>query len=212
MSSALDRFDPEIAAWFRERFGEPTPVQEAAWPVIANGSHVLLSAPTGTGKTLAAFLWAIEKLIDGTWETGAVRVLYTSPLKALNNDIKRNLLDPLEELEQRFVRVGRRFPQIEVQTRSGDTPQTERRRMISRPPEILITTPESLNLMVTAQRSREILTGVKSVILDEIQAAILRVKLKETDNCREARLRVSLRVHYQNCVGGQTVRRSPAER
>ncbi len=170
MTDSLDLFDAEIAAWFRERYGKPTAVQEAAWPAIAAGTHLLLSAPTGTGKTLAAFLWAIQRLLDGSWETGAVRVLYVSPLRALNNDIRRNLLRPLDELARRFERAGRPFPDIRVQTRSGDTTQSERRRMTVAPPEILITTPESLNLLVTAERSRRTLTGVRTVILDEIHA------------------------------------------
>jgi ATP-dependent helicase Lhr and Lhr-like helicase len=170
MANVLDLFHPEIAEWFSERYGTPTKAQDAAWPVIAEGKNLLLTAPTGTGKTLAAFLWAINELVQGRWEEGAVRVLYVSPLKALNNDIQRNLVSPLTELRNRFESKGMKFPSIEVKTRSGDTPQAERRRMLSKPPSILITTPESLNLMVSAIRSREMLTGIETVILDEIHA------------------------------------------
>ena len=169
-SDVLSLFHPLIRAWFLESVGVPTEVQAQAWPAIARGSHVLVSAPTGTGKTLAAFLWGINQLATGAVRTGKVRILYISPLKALNNDIQRNLLSPLAALAEVFHAAGQELPAIRVLTRSGDTPAGERRRMLQHPPEILITTPESLNLILSSQASRLMLDGVATVILDEIHA------------------------------------------
>ena len=171
-SSGLSIFHPLIRKWFSEKVGTPTEVQEKAWPEIAQGRHVLVTAPTGCGKTLAAFLWGLNQLVTGTWPMGKVRVLYISPLKALNNDVQRNLLKPLAELKDTFSRANEPFPEISVLTRSGDTPGEERRRMIRRPPEILITTPESLNLLLTSRSGRSMLTGIVTVILDEIHAVV----------------------------------------
>ena len=168
----LDLFHPLIKKWFSENVGRPTAIQQQAWPCIAAGEHVLISAPTGSGKTLTAFLWALQKLITRDWPGDGVRILYISPLKALNNDVRRNLLVPLQGLQAYFREAGEPFPQIRVLTRSGDTPQNERRRMQRHPPEILITTPESLNLLLSSKNSRSILNGVKSVILDEIHAVL----------------------------------------
>ena len=169
-SSVLDHFHPLIRSWFSERLGAPTEVQLRAWEEVRRGRHVLVTAPTGSGKTLAAFLWAINQLLSGAWPSGGTRVLYISPLRALNNDVRRNLLTPLEELEERFARAGVPFPPLKVQTRSGDTPGNERRRMLKSPPEILITTPESLNILLASKGSRHLLTGIETVILDEIHA------------------------------------------
>ncbi|MGA2977393.1 MAG: DEAD/DEAH box helicase [Spirochaetia bacterium] len=163
-------FHPLIREWFQRSLGAPTEVQAQAWPVIARGEHVLVSAPTGTGKTLAALLWGINQLATGALPSGKVRILYVSPLKALNNDIQRNLLLPLAELAVVFQRAGQALPAIRVLTRSGDTPSSERRRMLLHPPEILITTPESLNLILSSPNSRLMLDGVSVVILDEIHA------------------------------------------
>ena len=168
--SALLPFHPLIRRWFLASVGRPTEVQARAWPVIARGGHALVSAPTGTGKTFAAFLWGINQLATGTLQTGKVRILYVSPLKALNNDIQRNLLSPLAALETVFREAGESLPRIRVLTRSGDTPAGERRRMHRFPPEILITTPESLNLILSSPVSRLMLDGVATVILDEIHA------------------------------------------
>jgi len=168
---ALDVFHPLIRRWFEESLGEPTEVQAEAWPKIAAGEHLLISAPTGTGKTLTAFLWALHQLLTGEWPSGTVRVLYVSPLKALNNDIQRNLLSPLAALESSFDRESVAHNPVRVMTRSGDTPSAERQRMVRRPPEILITTPESLNILLTSQGGRSMLTGIQSVIFDEIHAA-----------------------------------------
>ena len=172
MASALDQFHPLIADWFRSSVGRPTAVQQAAWPVAAAGEHVLAAAPTGGGKTMAAFLWAINQLYKRVWSPGRTSVVYVSPLKALNNDVQRNLTGPLDQLGRIFREAGREPPPVRVMTRSGDTPQNERRRMIGHPPEILITTPESLNLLLSSQGGRSILGGVQTVILDEIHSVI----------------------------------------
>jgi ATP-dependent Lhr-like helicase len=168
----LSLFHPLIARWFAERIGAPTDVQRQAWPEIAAGGHILITAPTGSGKTLAAFLYAINQLVTGKWTKGNTRVLYVSPLRALNNDIQRNLIVPLSQLKEYFEEAGEPFPEIRVLTRSGDTPQADRRRMLRRPPEILITTPESLNLLLSSPLSRTILTHLVTVILDEIHGVI----------------------------------------
>jgi ATP-dependent Lhr-like helicase len=171
-TDALELFHPLIRQWFADRVGEPTEVQRLAWPRIAAGEHVLVTAPTGSGKTLAAFMWAINRLISGELPGGNVRVLYVSPLRALNNDIQRNLLQPLEELRAAFAAAGDVMPAVRVLTRSGDTPSEERARMARRPPEILITTPESLNILLTSRRGRAMLSGLATVILDEIHAVV----------------------------------------
>ncbi len=170
--SGLSFFHPLIRQWFSEKVGMPTDIQEKAWPEIVQGRHALVTAPTGCGKTLAAFLWGINQLVTGAWPGGKVRVLYVSPLKALNNDVRRNLLKPLFELKEVFSREDVSFPEISVLTRSGDTPGEERRKMARRPPEILITTPESLNLLLSSRSGRSMLTGIATVILDEIHAIV----------------------------------------
>ena len=172
MSSELDLFHPLIRSWFTDQVGQPTHAQRLAWPAIAAGQHVLLTAPTGSGKTLAAFLWAIHQLASVAWDPGRTRVVYISPLRALNNDIQRNLLGPLAALRARFDAAGVPMPAIRVLTRSSDTPGSERQRMVRRPPEILVTTPESLNLLVSSAGGRRMLSGVAQVILDEIHAVV----------------------------------------
>jgi ATP-dependent Lhr-like helicase len=170
MLGVLELFHPLVRRWFEQRFAVPTNAQERAWPAISRGEHVLVSAPTGSGKTLTAFLWAIDCLVTGRWEGGGVRALYLSPLKALNRDVQINLLAPLTELRALFESEGVPFPGIRVLTRSGDTPDDQRRAMLRHPPEILITTPESLNLMLTGSQSRQLFGELKTVILDEIHA------------------------------------------
>lgn len=170
LDESLAMFDPVVADWFGERVGEPTAVQRLAWPEIARGAHVLVTAPTGSGKTLTAFLWALDRLLTGAWPGGSVRVLYVSPLKALNNDIRRNLLEPLAELEERFRRRTGQPPAVRVMTRSGDSTPAERRKMVRHPPEILITTPESLNILLASRGGRRMFSGLETVILDEIHA------------------------------------------
>jgi ATP-dependent Lhr-like helicase len=147
-------------------------VQIQTWTKIIAGEHVLITAPTGSGKTLAAFMWAINQLVTEAFTTGYTRVLYISPLKALNNDIQRNLLRPLSELKDMFEKGGESFPALRVLTRSGDTPQTQRRQMQRHPPDILITTPESLNLLLSSPGGRSILTNLATVILDELHAVV----------------------------------------
>jgi ATP-dependent helicase Lhr and Lhr-like helicase len=169
---SLSFFHPLIGDWFRESLGDPTDIQSRAWPEIALRKHALITAPTGSGKTLTAFLWAINQLLTGTWKPGQPRVLYVSPLKALNNDVQRNLIKPIEELKAFFLRADENFPPIGVLTRSGDTPAEDRRQMLRRPPEILITTPESLNILLSSQNGRGLLGGITTVILDEIHAIV----------------------------------------
>ncbi len=165
--SPLAIFEPAIQRWFNDRFAAPTGVQTASWPSIAAGGHLLATAPTGSGKTLTAFLWSLNQFATGRWETGHTRVVYISPLKALNTDIRENLTIPLEDL-----RAAGSFPDIRVQTRSGDTPAGERQRMLRSPPEILITTPESLSLLLTTRNGQNALTRVETVILDEVHAVV----------------------------------------
>ena len=159
-----------IQNWFCQKFSRPTAVQQEAWTFIQKEDHVLITAPTGSGKTMAAFLWSINQLLSGVWEPGAIRVLYISPLKALNNDIQRNLLEPLQELDGCLRKSGRKNSEIRVGVRSGDTPSNERQHMLRHPPEILITTPETLNNLLTSKNGRSLLTGLTTVILDEIHA------------------------------------------
>lgn len=168
----LKQFHPIIQQWFLERYAQPTDIQLSAWPRIAAGEHLLITAPTGSGKTLTAFLWAINQFVTGEIDTGKTRVLYISPLKALNNDIRVNLLNPLDELKSLFAQASEAFPEIRVATRSGDTDQSQRRHMQRHPPEILITTPESLNLMLSSQGGRSLLYDIDTVILDEIHNVV----------------------------------------
>jgi ATP-dependent Lhr-like helicase len=167
---SLRVFSPPVAEWFARSIGTPTEIQAAAWPRIAAGGHVLLCAPTGSGKTFAAFLCAIDRLLTGAWETGAVRVLYVSPLKALGNDIRRNLTEPLVALTAELEKNGAAVPGIRVDSRTGDTPADVRRRMLRSPPEILVTTPESLNILLASVGGRRQLAGLRCLILDEVHA------------------------------------------
>ena len=170
---ALTGFHPSIRAWFGARFAEPTEPQAKAWPVIQRGGDVLIAAPTGSGKTFAAFLSAIDSLVRQGL-AGELRdetqVLYISPLKALSNDVQKNLSEPLAEIRAGLEAAG--LPDVAVRTllRTGDTPQADRQAMIKQPPHILVTTPESLYLILTSERAREMLRTVRTVIVDEIHA------------------------------------------
>ncbi|MGH2377272.1 MAG: DEAD/DEAH box helicase, partial [Candidatus Limnocylindria bacterium] len=161
---------PVVGAWFSATFKEPTPAQLGAWPVVASGRDLLLAAPTGSGKTLAAFLAILDRLHREPRETSGVRVLYVSPLKALNNDIQRNLDEPLAGIRRLAESEGVVLPEIATAVRTGDTLANERHRMSRRPPDILITTPESLYLILTSPRARDMLRTVEHVIVDEIHA------------------------------------------
>ena len=172
-SRALRGFHPIVRRWFAESLGAPSAPQEAGWPAIASGEHALILAPTGTGKTLAAFLWELNALItDGLEQplANAIHLLYVSPLKALNNDIQRNLERPLAELRARFTEAGHEFPDIRVAVRTGDTPASARARMMRTTPHILITTPESLHILLTSVRGRGMFSALRAVIVDEIHA------------------------------------------
>jgi ATP-dependent Lhr-like helicase len=169
MSCPLDLFLPAVRQWFRTTLGQPTLPQRQGWPAIADGQNTLILAPTGSGKTLAAFLACLDLLWRQPALPRGVRVLYISPLKALNNDIHRNLQVPLEGVAETATRLGTPLPVLEAAVRTGDTPTSERQRLVRRPPHILITTPESLHLLLTS-RARETLRGVSHVIVDEIHA------------------------------------------
>lgn len=146
-SSALSLFHLLIQPWFEDNFEQITDIQQKAWPKIATGEHLVITAPTGSGKTLTAFLWAINQFLLGEYELGASRVLYISPLKALNNDIQRNLNKPLEELRQRAESLGLEFTKIRVLTRSGDTDSTDRRWMFLTQRHSLLIATQSMTLM-----------------------------------------------------------------
>ncbi|WP_166868665.1 ATP-dependent helicase [Salinibacterium sp. ZJ70] len=171
MHPALERFSPATREWFAGAFPEPTAAQAGAWEAISSGRHALVVAPTGSGKTLSAFLWSLDRLIDSppADPRTRTRVLYISPLKALGVDVERNLRSPLVGITQTAKRLGSEPPQVTVGVRSGDTPAADRRLLQREPPDILITTPESLFLMLTSA-ARSTLAGVETVIIDEIHA------------------------------------------
>src|SRR6185436_18653487 len=163
-------FHPVLQEWWASRFAEPTPAQIEGWRSIRQGRHTLIAAPTGSGKTLAAFLTSIDELLRESLEQGGlpdeVRVLYVSPLKALSADIHKNLAVPRREIHALSP------VKITAAVRSGDTPQSERAAMLRTPPHILVTTPESLYLLLTAERSRAMLKTARLVIIDEIHAVL----------------------------------------
>lgn len=173
--SVLDAFHPAVAGWFRRTFGEPTSPQREGWPSIVAGHHTLIAAPTGSGKTLAAFLAAIDGLVrDGLEGTlrPTTRVVYVSPLKALSNDIERNLQAPLAGITEELARLGLDPPAITTAVRTGDTPSSARARMVKHPPHLFVTTPESLYILLTSAGGRRMLAEVEVVIVDEIHAVV----------------------------------------
>jgi ATP-dependent Lhr-like helicase len=194
MTDVLERFSPATAEWFRGAFPAPTAAQAGAWDAVSTGQHALVIAPTGSGKTLASFLWSIDRLISATDRPPAkqrTRVLYVSPLKALGVDVERNLRSPLVGITQTARRLGTEPPEVTVGVRSGDTPSSDRQRLLRQPPDILITTPESLYLMLTSS-ARETLVNVDTVIVDEVHAvasskrgAHLAVSLERLDDLLE---------------------------
>jgi ATP-dependent Lhr-like helicase len=160
-------FHPTVRRWFEANLGQPSAPQAQGWPAIARGEHVLIAAPTGSGKTLAAFLWSLDRLLAAGRELPrATQVVYVSPLKALSNDVQKNLLRPLAEMRA----LDPELPEVAVQVRTGDTPQKEREAMLRSAPHVLVTTPESLYLLLTTERGRKQLATVRTLVVDEIHA------------------------------------------
>src|SRR5436189_2350203 len=171
----LSRFHPVIQRWFSETLGEPTPAQRQGWAAIRERKHALIAAPTGSGKTLAAFLTALDDLFVESLQAplpDEVRVVYVSPLKALSADIHKNLAEPRKGIRRIAEEMGLDAPRITAAVRTGDTTQSERAAMLRTPPHILVTTPESLYLLLTAEKTRDMLRTVRTVIVDEIHAVI----------------------------------------
>ncbi|HEY3860632.1 MAG TPA: DEAD/DEAH box helicase [Verrucomicrobiae bacterium] len=169
------QFHPSIARWFEGKFGTPTPPQERGWPAIQSGAHTLIAAPTGSGKTLAAFLASLDALFRAGLEGGLrdeIRVLYVSPLKALSNDIHKNLEEPLAEIRSAFKENAGADIAVRAEVRTGDTPAAKRQAIAKHPPHILVTTPESLYLLLTSVSGRKMLASVRTLIVDEIHAVI----------------------------------------
>src|SRR5215472_6599869 len=169
------QFHPVIADWFQRRFGSPTLPQEQGWPAIQSGAHTLIAAPTGSGKTLSAFLASLDSLfrlgLKGEL-SDQTHVVYVSPLKALSNDIHKNLEEPLAEIRTALKDAEGRDIEVRSAVRTGDTPQAARQALIKRPPHILVTTPESLYLLLTSESGRKMLGTVRTVIVDEIHAVV----------------------------------------
>ena len=187
LQDALAWAHPVVQEWFTAKFGTPTEPQIAGWPAILRGEPTLISAPTGSGKTLAAFLVCIDKLLRAALAGDLAphtQVVYVSPLKALSNDVQKNLDGPLAEIQQLAMQRGYLCPEIRTGVRTGDTLAKERVAMLKHPPHILVTTPESLYILLTAGKSRQNLTRVRTVIVDEIHAI--------ADDKRGAHLSLSL--------------------
>src|SRR5580700_7300049 len=171
--NGLHSFHPAVAAWFARTFEAPTPAQERAWPALQEGRDVLVAAPTGSGKTFAAFLAAIDSLVKEGLEGGLpdeTRIVYVSPLKALSNDIQRNLVAPLEGIREELAALNLPDVAIRAVVRSGDTSQSERAGMRRKPPHIVVTTPESLYILLGSESGRAMLSTCRTVIVDEIHA------------------------------------------
>ena len=201
----MKAFHPAVQAWFERRFPEgPTPAQAGGWPHIAAGEHALIAAPTGSGKTLAGFLIAIDALYQaaarGEAVEGITQVVYVSPLKALAVDIQQNLETPLREIAAIAAELGVPAPVLRADVRTGDTPPSVRAAMVRRPPNFVVTTPESLYLLVTAERTRAMLRTVQTVIIDEIHSVArdkrgshLAVTLERLEHlCEQPPVRIGL--------------------
>src|SRR5579862_6985217 len=169
------QFHPVIAEWFQRKFGSPTDPQEQGWPAIQSGAHTLIAAPTGSGKTLAAFLASLDALfrlgLKGEL-SDETHVVYVSPLKALSNDIHKNLEEPLAEIRAALKEATGHDIEVRSAVRTGDTPQKERQALIKKPPHILVTTPESFYLLLTSESGRRLLSPVRTLIVDEIHAVV----------------------------------------
>src|SRR5216684_6431667 len=169
------KFHPVIARWFEEKFGSPTEPQQRGWPSIQSGAHTLIAAPTGSGKTLAAFFAALDRLfregLDGKLKD-ETRVVYVSPLKALSNDIHKNLEEPLAGIRAALLESEGADLDVRAEVRTGDTPAAKRQAMARKPPHILVTTPESLYLLLTSASGRKLLSTVRTLIVDEIHAVV----------------------------------------
>src|ERR1700704_933871 len=167
------KFHPAVAQWFERRFGPPTEPQQRGWPAIHSGAHTLIAAPTGSGKTLAAFLASLDQLFrEGLAGElpDEIRVVYVSPLKALSNDIHKNLEEPLAGIRAALLASEGRDVDVRSAVRTGDTPASKRQAIARTPPHILVTTPESLYLLLTSQSGRRVLAPVRTLIVDEIHA------------------------------------------
>src|SRR5438128_128614 len=171
----LEYFHPAVRDWFRKQFPAPTEPQARAWPAIKRGEHTLIAAPTGSGKTLSAFLSAIDDLV---WQAvegkllDETQVVYVSPLKALSNDIQINLQEPLRGIQQNLEAMGISGIEIRTLVRTGDTPQKDRTAMTKKPPHIIVTTPESLYILLTSEGGRRMLKNTWTLIVDEIHAMV----------------------------------------
>ena len=205
-ADALTLFSEPVAKWFDQRHGNPTESQREAWPLIKRGDNVLIHSPTGSGKTLAAFLSALDELYSdvSVSKLRGIRTLYISPLKALGYDVERNLGEPMQGIENAACDLGVKVPEIRADVRTGDTPSSARARMVRNPPQILITTPESLYLILTSPRAREILTTIKTVIVDEIHTLCA--------NKRGVHLSISLERLEQIAPGFQRIGLSATQR
>ena len=171
----VELFHPVVSRWFSTALGAPTSAQQRGWTAIRAGRHTLIAAPTGSGKTLAAFLTALDDLVRESQTAplpDEVRVVYVSPLKALSADIHKNLAEPRRGVRELAEAMGIEPPRITAAVRTGDTTSSERAAMLKTPPHILVTTPESLYLLLTSARSREMLRTARTVIVDEIHAVI----------------------------------------
>src|SRR5437762_2228065 len=169
------QFHPAVARWFEEKFGSPTEPQERGWPAIQSGGHILIAAPTGSGKTLAAFLASLDQLFrEGLAGelNDETRVIYVSPLKALSNDIHKNLEEPLAGIRAALLASEGRDVDVRSAVRTGDTPASKRQAIARKPPHILVTTPESLYLLLTSTSGRKLLRTVRTLIVDEIHAVV----------------------------------------